>query len=85
MIVNLKGSVAFITGGGRGIGAACAKKLANAGSDLILVSRTKSELEAVEEEIKLNNDVQVVTKVCDLTNVNSIQETVNDVLQRFKR
>jgi len=84
-LINLKGSVAFVTGAGRGIGAECAKKLAEAGADVILVSRTKSELELVAEQIKSNNDVQVLIQVCDLIDSEAIKNTVSNALQRFKR
>jgi len=83
--INLKGSVAFVTGAGRGIGAACAKKLAEAGSDVILISRTKSELEKVAEQIRLNNDVQVLTQVCNLINIETVKNIVKNTIQRFGR
>lgn len=42
-----RGDVVFITGGGRGIGAAVAEAFARAGSDLALVARTAAEIESV--------------------------------------
>ena len=42
----LKDKVAIITGGSRGIGAAIAKRFAQEGCNLLLVARTKSELES---------------------------------------
>ena len=42
---------ALVTGAGRGIGRAVALALAAAGAELVLVSRTSSELEAVAREI----------------------------------
>jgi len=77
--------VAIITGAGRGIGAECAKKLAEAGADVVLVSRTKSELEQVAKQIKLNNEVQVLTQVCDIINIEAIENVIKNVIQRFGR
>jgi NAD(P)-dependent dehydrogenase (short-subunit alcohol dehydrogenase family) len=48
---RLDGKIALVTGAGRGIGRAVALALAAAGAELVLVSRTPSELEAVAREI----------------------------------
>jgi NAD(P)-dependent dehydrogenase (short-subunit alcohol dehydrogenase family) len=48
---RLDGKTALVTGAGRGIGRAVALALAAAGAQLVLVSRTASELDAVAREI----------------------------------
>ncbi|NVB81541.1 MAG: SDR family oxidoreductase [Kofleriaceae bacterium] len=48
---QLAGKLALVTGGGRGIGAACAKALAQAGANVIVCGRTQAELEATAKEI----------------------------------
>jgi NAD(P)-dependent dehydrogenase (short-subunit alcohol dehydrogenase family) len=48
---RLDGRTALVTGAGRGIGRAVALALAAAGADLVLVSRTLSQLEDVAREI----------------------------------
>ena len=50
--VNLEGKVAFVTGGGRGIGKASALALAAAGADVVLCSRTIAECQQVAREIE---------------------------------
>src|SRR5258706_16098513 len=48
---QLAGKQALVTGGGRGIGAACARSLAKAGAHVIVCGRTKADLDAVAAEI----------------------------------
>lgn len=48
---RLDGKTALVTGAGRGIGRAVAIALAAAGAELVLASRTSSDLEAVAAEI----------------------------------
>jgi len=68
---NLTGSVAVITGGGRGIGRGIALAYAEAGADVVLAARTLSDVEAVAEEVRgLGRRALAVT--CD----------VNDAEQR---
>jgi NAD(P)-dependent dehydrogenase (short-subunit alcohol dehydrogenase family) len=50
--IRLDGKTALVTGAGRGIGRAVALALATAGAELILVSRTKSQLDEVAREIE---------------------------------
>jgi NAD(P)-dependent dehydrogenase (short-subunit alcohol dehydrogenase family) len=48
---RLTGKVAFITGGGRGIGGAIARGMAVEGARVFLVARTRSELERVAADV----------------------------------
>src|SRR5688500_6514299 len=49
---QLAGKLALVTGGGRGIGAACARSLAAAGAKVIVCGRTKADHDAVAAEIR---------------------------------
>jgi len=50
--VNLAGKRAVITGGGRGIGAAIAKVLADAGVGVLVAARSQSEVDAVAKALR---------------------------------
>lgn len=50
-LFRLDGKVAIITGAGRGIGAASAVALAECGADVVIASRTQSDLDAVTEQV----------------------------------
>ena len=49
---NLKNKVALVSGAGKGLGKACAIALAEAGANLIIVSRTQKDLDKVSKIIK---------------------------------
>ena len=48
---DLSGKVAIVTGAGRGMGYSMSQALAQNGADLVICSRTVSELERAKEEI----------------------------------
>ena len=52
MDLGLKDKRAFVGGGGRGIGKAIALELAKEGVDVVIASRTLSELEKSAKEIE---------------------------------
>jgi len=63
---RLKGKVALITGAGRGIGRATTLALAAAGASVAFISRTASELEILEAEIKKTSNVPTLSLVRDV-------------------
>ena len=78
--INLKNKTALVTGAGKGIGRACAIGLAQAGAKVILVSRTKSDLDKVSKVIKKTRGSSM-SFVCDVTN--SIK--FNSIVESLKR
>ena len=74
--IDLKDKTALVTGAGKGIGKACAIALAEAGSNLIIISRTKKDLDQVAKIIK-KFKVKCKSYVCDVTNYNEIKEIIN--------
>jgi len=74
--INLKKKVALITGAGKGIGRACAIALAEAGADLIIISRTQKDLNQVSKIVKKFKS-KCSSYVCDVTNYNQIKNIIN--------
>ena len=74
--INLKNKYALVTGAGKGLGKACAVALAEAGCNLIIVSRTKRDLDSVSKIIK-KLKVKCKSYICDITNYNQIKSIIN--------
>ena len=73
---NLKNKTAIVTGAGKGLGRACAIALAEAGANLIVISRTQKDLNEVSKKIK-KLKVKCKSYVCDITNFHEIKEIIN--------
>ena len=73
---NLKNKYALVTGAGKGLGKACAVALAEAGSNLIIISRTQKDLSAVSKLIK-KFKVKCKAYVCDVTNYQEVKDIIN--------
>lgn len=73
-IFNLEGKVAIVTGGSRGFGKAIALGLAKAGADVVVASRTQSDLDVVAEEIKAlgRKSLAVATDMLDRASIEKL-------------
>jgi sorbose reductase len=77
--ISLKGKNALITGASSGgIGGAIAKRLAEAGANLVIISRTISDLNKLKDEIINKYNVKVYCKVCDLEKSDAIPQLIKD-------
>jgi len=77
---NLKNKIALVTGAGKGLGKACAIALAEAGANLVIISRTKKDLDQVSKITK-RFKVKCKSYVCDITNYNEIKKIINSQLK----
>ncbi|HEY6971242.1 MAG TPA: SDR family NAD(P)-dependent oxidoreductase [Candidatus Angelobacter sp.] len=76
---SLNGKFALVTGGGRGIGAAIAAKLAANGATTIICGRNRARLEETAQKI------QCESLVCDVTNWSSVAAAAQRVQETFSR
>ena len=74
---NLKNKTAVVSGAGKGLGRACAIALAEAGANLVIISRTQKDLNEVSKKIKKYKS-KCKSYVCDITNYNEIKKIVNN-------
>jgi 3-oxoacyl-[acyl-carrier protein] reductase len=68
----LAGQVAIVTGAGRGIGAAIARRLAGMGAAAVLCGRTRASLEATAQAIRPEGGRAEVVE-CDVTDLRSVE------------
>lgn len=69
---DLAGRLAVVTGAGKGIGRGIALQLAEAGADVIVSSRTASDLDTLSREVRSIGRVATPV-VADVTNANALQ------------
>jgi NAD(P)-dependent dehydrogenase (short-subunit alcohol dehydrogenase family) len=81
---SFSGKIALVTGASRGIGAATAESLAAAGAHVILVARTASALEEVEERIHAAGGTATIAPL-DLTDGESIGKLAGAVAERWEK
>ncbi len=73
---NLKNKTAVVTGAGKGLGRACAIALAEAGANLVIISRTKKDLDEVSRKVKKLR-IKCKSYVCDITKYDQIKDIIN--------
>ncbi len=82
---NLKGKVAIITGGGRGMGEFMAEGLAEAGADIVLASRKLDACEETGRRLSAANGVNYLAVKCDMAKDEDIQNLVDAAMEKFGR
>ncbi len=82
---DLKGKVAIITGGSKGLGLAMAAGLASAGAGIMLVNRTVADGEEAAKELRTQYSVQAVAFSADITNQAHTEAMAKAAIDTFGR
>jgi NAD(P)-dependent dehydrogenase (short-subunit alcohol dehydrogenase family) len=82
MMLQLDGTVAIVTGAGRGIGREITRVLAELGASVVAASRTAAELDQLAAELAAQGR-RVVARPCDVSEAASARALVGWTSERF--
>ncbi|NBM17728.1 SDR family NAD(P)-dependent oxidoreductase [Streptomyces sp. GC420] len=80
----LADKVVFVTGAGRGIGAAAARLFAGEGARVLLAARTEAQLKAVTEDIRAAGGTADYV-LCDLADAAGVRASVDRAVELYGR
>ena len=81
--MDLKGTVAVITGGSGGLGGRICNALADEGANVVVLYNTgRKQAEAKVEEL-LNKGVDAIAITCDVTDQDSVSSAIEETLRKF--
>ncbi|MEN3001872.1 MAG: 3-oxoacyl-[acyl-carrier-protein] reductase [Armatimonadota bacterium] len=84
MTISLEGRVALVTGAGRGIGAAIARTLAEAGARVAVLSRTEANAQQVVQQI-VQAGGEAIPLAADVADAAAVENAIDTVLNRWER
>src|SRR5579872_7358388 len=84
-LFSLKGRVALVTGGSKGLGQAMARGFAQAGADVFISSRHEEELNSSAAEIGRGGSSRVAWLVSDQTRRSDAKRLVDAAVKEFGR
>jgi NAD(P)-dependent dehydrogenase (short-subunit alcohol dehydrogenase family) len=79
---SVKGKLALVTGGSRGIGLSIARALGESGARVILVARSAEALERAQAELKAAH-IDADYSACDLRNIEGIASWFTECVAQF--
>ena len=83
MDLDLRGKVALVGGSSRGLGYACARRLAEEGAAVVLCARTAEDVERAAQEIQAAAGAETLAVAGDLSTPEGPEHFVHAALDRF--
>jgi NAD(P)-dependent dehydrogenase (short-subunit alcohol dehydrogenase family) len=83
-LFSLKGKVAIVTGGGRGLGQQIAEVYADAGANVVVCSRNLEACEEISRSLR-EKGVSSLALRCDVSNSEEIQFVIDETMKEFGR
>jgi 3-oxoacyl-[acyl-carrier protein] reductase len=83
--LGMRDKVALVTGGSKGIGRACAERLAAEGCDVMIVARTEADLEAAADAIAKASGRRIETCAADLRSPQGCEAAIGALKHAFGR
>lgn len=80
--LDLSGTTAIVTGGGRGIGEEIATTFGDAGANVVVAARTTSEVEATADAIR-DRGAEALAVTADITDVADVDAMIDEATDRF--
>ena len=83
-IHRIMSKIVFITGASSGIGAACARKFAQAGYTLLLNARSVDKLQTLKSEVEQEFGVEVLLLPFDVRDRQAAAQAINNLPETYK-
>jgi 7-alpha-hydroxysteroid dehydrogenase len=81
---RLDGRIAIVTGAGKGIGAGCARALAEAGADVVCAARTQADIEEIATQVRAIGR-RALAVATDVTVTEQLERLVTRAVEEFGR
>jgi len=80
---SLRGDVALVTGGSRGLGFLLARQLLDEGCRVAICARDTHTLDRARRRLEAETSGEVAAFVCDVADADAVERLVDDVVARF--
>ena len=80
---SFRGKVAFITGGGTGLGKSMTKMFSQLGAQVCIVSRRLEVLQKTADEVSAETGNEVLALACDIREPLTVKECVSECVNKF--